>query len=67
VRVAISVDGVQGNWNTVDFAFTPDRAWFVVTRYASNLINTGDFNDWANGAPTSSPSNRSRTASSASV
>lgn len=53
VRVALSVDGVQGDWNTVEFTCTPDvatfdLAWFVVTSYARNLINTGDHNEWAN-------------------
>lgn len=47
-RMAVNGDGVAGNWNSLDFAFSRDGGWAVVSSFASNLIEL-DGNEWADG------------------
>lgn len=41
-------DGVEGDWNTIEFAFSRDGAWCVFASFASNIIEDDD-NAWADG------------------
>jgi len=47
-RVALTLDGVQGNWNSVDFGCTLDGRFWAIASFASNLVEF-DGNEWADG------------------